>query len=66
VELDLTDEGKGLPPGTLEWDGGSAENLSIGIAGMRARASRLGGQMSIGSGPDGTTLHVAIPITAAA
>ena len=63
VELDVTDRGTGLPPGTLEWDG--ADNLSIGIAAMRARASTLGGQLSICSGPDGTTLHVAIPITAA-
>jgi PAS domain S-box-containing protein len=66
VEMELADEGKGLPPGTLEWDGWSEVNLSIGIAGMRARARRLGGHLSFGSGPDGTTLRVAISINAAA
>jgi signal transduction histidine kinase len=66
VEMELTDEGKGLPPGTLEWDGGSEANLSIGIAGMRARARRLGGHLSVCSGPDGTALHVAIPISTTA
>jgi PAS domain S-box-containing protein len=53
VELELTDQGRGLPPGTLP--------SGVGIAGMRERARQLGGRLTIGSSETGATLHVVLP-----
>jgi PAS domain S-box-containing protein len=57
VELELTDQGRGLPPGTLP--------SGVGIAGMRERARQLGGRLTIGSSEAGATLHVVLPSTSA-
>ena len=56
VELEVSDHGRGLPPGTLE--GG----IGVGIAGMRERARQSGGRLTIGSSETGTTLHVVLPL----
>jgi two-component system NarL family sensor kinase len=62
VELELIDYGRGLPPGTIEWDMPSASRIGVGIAGMRERARQLGGRLTIASGETGTTLHVVLPL----
>jgi signal transduction histidine kinase len=60
VKLSVTDEGCGVPPRVLELlnDGAS---LGVGIAGMRERASQLGGQLKIASGERGTTITATLP-----
>jgi two-component system, NarL family, sensor kinase len=62
VQLELADRGRGLPPGTLDWDMTSASRIGVGIAGMRERARQLGGRLTIASGETGTTLHVVLPV----
>jgi PAS domain S-box-containing protein len=57
VELEVADQGCGLPPRMFE---------GVGIAGMRERASQLGGRLTIGSSETGTTLHVVLPCQNAA
>ncbi|HVO99290.1 MAG TPA: histidine kinase [Bryobacteraceae bacterium] len=57
VELELR------PPG---WDAASASPDNIGIATITERVLSLGGQLTIASGPDGTTLRVVIPTTSEA
>ena len=64
VELEVADSGRGLPPGTLEWDMTSASRIGVGIAGMRERARQLGGRLTIASSEIGTTLHVVLPSAA--
>ena len=66
VELELADRGRGLSPGTLEWDMPSASRIGVGIAGMRERARQLGGHLTIASGETGTTLRVVLPASAGA
>ena len=63
MELELVDYGRGLPPGVLDSDMASASRIGVGIAGMRERARQLGGRLTIASGENGTTLHVALPAT---
>lgn len=62
VELEVSDHGRGLPPGTLEGEMTSASRIGVGIAGMRERARQLGGRLTIGSSEAGTTLHVVLPL----
>jgi two-component system NarL family sensor kinase len=64
VDLEVVDHGRGLPPGTLEYDVASASRIGVGIAGMRERARQLGGRLAIASGETGTTLHIVLPIAA--
>jgi PAS domain S-box-containing protein len=61
VRLQVSDEGKGVPPESLEIisEGG---NLGVGIAGMRERASQLGGQLKIASSDRGTTITAILPM----
>jgi PAS domain S-box-containing protein len=56
--LRIQDNGRGIPPETLN------NPLSIGLAGMRERASLLGGQFAISSLPgSGTTVEVRLPFS---
>jgi len=65
VELEIADQGCGLPAGILVGDVTSASRIGVGIAGMRERARQLGGRLTIGSSETGTTLHVVLPAAAA-
>jgi signal transduction histidine kinase len=56
VQLDITDHGNGLPPGTI----------GVGIAAMKERARRLGGLLTIVPAETGTTVHVVVPTSSAA
>jgi PAS domain S-box-containing protein len=59
VILSITDNGKGLPAGALY------DPKSIGLAGMKERASVLGGELVIAPGPaGGTTVTLTLPRTA--
>ncbi len=57
VQLSITDDGRGFgPEGTTE--------AHLGIAGMRARAERLGGTVTIRSRvDDGTTVEARLPVS---
>jgi PAS domain S-box-containing protein len=61
VKLVVSDEGRGVPPRVLELLSDGA-NLGVGIAGMRERASQLGGQLKIASGERGTTITATLPL----
>lgn len=52
VRLEITDDGVGLDP---------ARELGVGLTGMQERMKRLGGDMRISGGSDGTTLQVTVP-----
>jgi signal transduction histidine kinase len=58
-ELSVVDDGEGFFPEWVPPEGGEHFGLSI----MRARASRLGGQFSLGSKPgEGTCISVVWPL----
>jgi two-component system NarL family sensor kinase len=54
VELELVDQGRGLPQ--------SAPRMGVGIAGMRERARQLHGRLTIASAKTGATLLVVLPV----
>lgn len=57
LSLEVTDDGRGLPPGRLE---GTA---SLGLVGMRERAVACGGNLSISAQPgSGTTVLLRVPL----
>jgi signal transduction histidine kinase len=58
VRLRVTDDGRGFDPGAVP-DG------HLGLAGMRARAERLGGRLEVTSAPGrGTTVEILAPMHA--
>jgi PAS domain S-box-containing protein len=61
VRLQVSDEGGGVPPEALEMISEGA-NLGVGVAGMRERASQLGGQLKIASSNRGTTITAILPM----
>ena len=63
VELELHDEGKGMPAGSLELPLLGGGILGVGIAGMRERVKQLGGRLEITSGKQGTTVRVMLPLS---
>jgi signal transduction histidine kinase len=53
VDIDVVDDGVGVPPGTP---------TGVGLAAMRERAEELGGTVTVASNPPhGTRLHVRLP-----
>jgi two-component system NarL family sensor kinase len=61
LALVIADDGCGAPNG-IRID--ELPNSSTGLRGMRSRAQRLGGTLTIDSGPDGTTVNVRLPVGA--
>ena len=54
VELDISDDGRGLPPDAV---------ADVGLLSMRERAAELGGECAVTSGPGaGTTVQVWLPL----
>jgi signal transduction histidine kinase len=62
VHLSIRDQGKGIPPSTLEPFRRSGTNVGVGLAGIRERIKELGGKLDIQSSSSGTLLTVVIPI----
>ncbi|MFD6922243.1 sensor histidine kinase [Streptomyces sp. NPDC059944] len=61
VVLDVADDGHGFPPGELP--AGASGVRGHGVPAMRARASQLGGTLTIESAPgEGAVLSAAIPL----
>lgn len=63
VQLDVSDNGKGIPKGRLQRVLESGSRTGVGVAGMRERVRDLGGSMEIKSDDAGTTIIISIPIT---
>lgn len=57
VTLAVTDDGVGFDASSMP----QAPPLGVGLAGMRERMRRLGGEISISGGPNGTTLIATAP-----
>jgi len=53
LELDVSDNGRGLP---------ADHRAGVGVTGMRERADELGGRLTIDSDPRGTVVHVRLPV----
>ncbi|HEY3129902.1 MAG TPA: GAF domain-containing protein, partial [Acidobacteriota bacterium] len=62
VMLEVKDQGRGMPPRTLEEPVGGVSGLGVGIAGMRERIRQLGGRLEIDSGEGGTTVKAMLPV----
>ena len=60
VQLEMQDDGKGLPKPRSD---GYVAPLGVGITGMRERVKQLGGEMMLESGSSGTTVSVTLPLT---
>lgn len=58
VRLTITDTGIGMPLDAA----GKPVRRGVGIAGMEERVRQVGGQFTIESGPDGTTLRAVAPM----
>lgn len=54
LQLDISDDGDGLPPGAP---------VGVGILSMRERAEELGGTLTITSGPRGARVTAVLPLT---
>lgn len=53
--LEICDDGVGFDPDAVR-----AAGLSVGMRSMNARMQRLGGTLSVESGPDGTTIRASV------
>ncbi|HET7892029.1 MAG TPA: sensor histidine kinase [Candidatus Sulfotelmatobacter sp.] len=60
-ELEVGDNGKGIPEDRLQRFNASMGTSGVGIAGMRERVRELGGRLEIRSVKNGTTISVALP-----
>ncbi|MGB9236195.1 MAG: ATP-binding protein [Terriglobales bacterium] len=62
VQLEITDNGKGIPPDRLYHLQNDGSGTGVGLAGMRERARELGGSLRVVSAFPGTTVILAIPL----
>jgi signal transduction histidine kinase len=61
VLLTIQDNGRGLPPGTIEnFEAGMASG--VGLAGMRERLAEFGGKLHVESSRSGTIVRASIPV----
>jgi signal transduction histidine kinase len=63
VQLEIQDNGQGIPPKTLKRLDEGASDTGVGIAGMRERVRELGGSLRIKSDKNGTLLRIVIPVS---
>jgi PAS domain S-box-containing protein len=61
VFLEVSDQGKGIPPSALEPGGDSSNTLGVGLRGMIERMSQLGGSIELSSNERGTTVRACLP-----
>jgi two-component system NarL family sensor kinase len=62
LELDISDQGCGMPPPGPPGEGGLWPRLGVGLAAMRERVEHLDGTLEISSAPgEGTTIQVRLP-----
>lgn len=66
LELEINDNGKGIPQDRLLNLYDSSNRAGVGIAGMRERVRELGGHLEVRSAGAGTSVHVSLPASHAA
>lgn len=66
IQLEVTDQGCGIPSQKLSAARQDQASIGIGILGMRERIRQLGGHLDISSANVGTTVHVRFMIPEAA
>ena len=64
VELEITDDGRGMPDSGLgrALDIGNGGGAGVGIPGMRERLRQIGGRLDIRSGTEGVTVCARVPV----
>ena len=62
LELQIEDQGHGIPKGSLGQLTAGGEGAGVGIAGMTWRARQLGGSLEVKSSDHGTTVRVLLPL----
>jgi len=62
IEIEVTDNGKGIPEARLRRIDSSAAQAGVGITGMRERVLKLGGLFHIEALNPGTAVRVALPL----
>jgi signal transduction histidine kinase len=62
VQLQISDNGKGIPEERLRRLREDGSAAGVGLAGMRERVRELGGSLAINSASPGTTITVTIPV----
>jgi len=62
VQLQITDDGKGIPEERLRRLREDDSLTGVGMAGMRERVRELGGSFALESASPGTTIIVTIPV----
>ena len=61
VYLEVSDEGKGMPPAVLESSQDPSSILGVGMRGMSERVRQLGGSLELSSNGHGTTVRARVP-----
>jgi PAS domain S-box-containing protein len=62
VELQVSDQGRGMDQMTVERGSSGGTRLGVGILGMRERMAQLGGRLEVESSSSGTTVRATIPL----
>ncbi len=63
VALEVTDQGKGMPPSVLEQGGQDwMGSLGVGLRGMSERLRQLGGTLNLSSNESGTKVRATVPL----
>jgi PAS domain S-box-containing protein len=62
VELQVSDQGRGMGQLTVERGSNVGTRLGVGILGMRERMAQLGGRLEVESSSSGTTVRATIPL----
>lgn len=63
LQLEISDNGKGIPRDLLRNLSTSRNRTGVGIAGMRERVREFGGDLEIRSAGIGTTVRVSLPVS---
>jgi PAS domain S-box-containing protein len=62
VELEVSDQGRGMDQTAVQRGSSVRTRLGVGILGMRERMTQLGGKLEVESKSHGTTVRAAIPL----
>jgi PAS domain S-box-containing protein len=62
VELQVSDQGRGMDQITMDRGGDAGSRLGVGMLGMRERMAQLGGRLEVESSSSGTAVRATIPL----